>query len=128
MKCALRCKYQIVSTPTPKCRFRNKQDKLGKELYRATYILCRIKDCEFQELNIQPDHVHLVAIVLLKISIYTLTGHLKSRSAFRLYNRFPHIRKKLWKTFLAIGLCCRYGRRIRRYVIHQEKIEQTYEK
>lgn len=50
---------------------------MGKELYRATYILCRIKDCEVQELNIQPDHVHLVAIVLLKISIYTLMGHLK---------------------------------------------------
>ena len=89
-----RCKYHIVWTP--KYRFRILKDKLGKELYRTIYILCGIKDCEVLELNVQPDHVHLVVIIPPKISISTLMGHLKGRSAIRLYNRFPHIRKKLW--------------------------------
>ena len=89
-----RCKYHIVWTP--KYRFRILKDKLGKELYRTIYILCGIKGCEVLELNVQPDHVHLVVIVPPKISISTLMGHLKGRSAIRLYNRFPHIRKKLW--------------------------------
>lgn len=91
-----RCKYHIVWTP--KYRFRILKDKLGKELYRMIYILCGIKDYEVLELNVQPDHVHLVVIIPPKISISTLMGHLKGRSAIRLYNRFPHIRKKLWGT------------------------------
>ncbi|SLY86510.1 IS1004 transposase [Klebsiella pneumoniae] len=89
-----RCKYHIVRTP--KYRFRLLKDKLCKELYRAIYILYGIKDYEVLELNVQPDHVHLVVIVPPKISISTLMGHLKDRSAIRLYNRFPYIRKTLW--------------------------------
>lgn len=69
---------------------------MGKELYRTIFILCGIKDCEALELNVQPDHMHLVVIVLPKISISTLMGQLKDRSAIRLYNRFLHIGKKLW--------------------------------
>ncbi len=48
---------------TPKYRFKILRDKVGKELYRTIYILCNMKDCEVLELNIQPDHVHLVVIV-----------------------------------------------------------------
>ena len=125
-----RCKYHIVWTP--KYPFRILKDKPGKELYRTIYILCGIKDCEVLELNVQPDHVHLVVIVPPKISISTLMGHLKGRSAIRLYNRFPHIRKKLWGNHFwsrgyfvdTVGV---NEEIIRRYVRHQEKTEQTHE-
>ena len=125
-----RCKYHIVWTP--KYRFRILKDKLGKELYRTIYILCGIKDCEVLELNVQPDHAHLVVIIPPKISISTLMGHLKGRSAIRLYNRFPHIRKKLWGNhFWSRGYFVDTVRVneeiIRRYVGHQEKTEQTHE-
>ncbi|EJL6553656.1 IS200/IS605 family transposase, partial [Vibrio cholerae] len=36
------------------------------------------------------------AIIPPKVSISTLMGVLKGRSAIRLFNKFPHIRKKLW--------------------------------
>ena len=59
-------------------------------------------------------------------------GHLKGRSAIRLYNRFPHIRKKLWGNHFwsrgyfvdTVGV---NEEIIRRYVRHQEKMEQTHE-
>lgn len=101
-----RCKYHIVWTP--KYRFRLQKDKLGKELYRTIYILCGIKDCEVLELNVQPDHVHLVVIVPPKISISTLMGHLKGRSAIRLYNP-SHKKEALGQSFLVPWLLCRYG-------------------
>ncbi|NNS04946.1 IS200/IS605 family transposase [Klebsiella michiganensis] len=117
---------------TLKYRFKILSDKLGKELYRIIYILCGIKDCELLELNIQLDHVHLVVIVPPKNSISTLMGHLKGRSAIRLYNRFPHIRKKLWGNHFwsrryfvdTIGV---NEEIIRQYVSHQEKTTQTHE-
>lgn len=64
--------------------------------------------------------------------ISTLMGHLKGRSAIRLYNRFPHIRKKLWGNHFwsrgyfvdTVGV---NEEIIRRYVRHQEKMEQTHE-
>lgn len=67
-----RCKYHIVWTP--KYRFKILKDNVGKELYRSIYILCNMKDFEVLELNVQPDHVHLVVIVPPKMSISTLIG------------------------------------------------------
>ena len=78
-----RCKYHLVWTP--KYRFKILRDKVGKALYRTIYLLCNMKDCAILELNIQPDHVHLVVIVPPKLSISTLMGVLKGRSAIRLY-------------------------------------------
>ncbi|WP_114967335.1 IS200/IS605 family transposase, partial [Vibrio cholerae] len=56
-----RCKYHIVWTP--KFRFKILKGNVAKELNRSIYILCNMKDCEVLELNVQPDHVHLVAII-----------------------------------------------------------------
>ncbi|MDF9345994.1 IS200/IS605 family transposase [Escherichia coli] len=121
-----RCKYHIVWTP--KYRFRILRDKLGKRVVQNHLYTLRNK----RLLNVQPDHVHLVVIVPPKISISTLMGHLKGRSAIRLYNRFPHIRKKLWGNHFwsrgyfvdTVGV---NEEIIRRYVRHQEKMEQTHE-
>ena len=87
-----------------------------------------MKDCEVLELNIQPDHVHLVVIVPPKVSISTLMGILKGRSAIRLFNKFAHIRKKLWGNhFWARYFVDTIGVNeaiIRRYVRHQDKKDQ----
>ncbi len=96
-----RCKYHIVWTP--KYRFKILRNKVGKELYRSIYILCNMKECEVLELNIQYDHVHLVVIVPPKLSISGLMGTLKGRTAIRLFNKFPHIRKKQWGTTFGQG-------------------------
>ncbi len=80
-----RCKYNIVWTP--KFRFKILKGNVAKELNRSIYILCNMKDCEVLELNVQPDHVHLVAIIPPKVSISTLMGVLKGRSAIRLFNK-----------------------------------------
>ena len=126
-----RCKYHIVWTP--KFRFKILKGAIGKELYRTIYILCNIKDCEVLELNVQVDHVHLVVIIPPKLSISTLMGHLKGRSAIKLFNKFPHLRKKLWGNHFwcrgyfvdTIGI---NEQIIRRYVKHQDKTELEVER
>lgn len=125
-----RCKYHIVWTP--KYRYKILKDKVGKELYRSIYILCSMKDCEFLELNVQLDHVHLVVIVLPKLSVSSLLGVLKGRTAILLFNRFPHIRKKLWGNhFWARGYFVDTvgvnEEVIRRYVRHQDRQDIEYE-
>ncbi|WP_064607624.1 IS200/IS605 family transposase [Photobacterium sp. J15] len=120
------CKYHIVWTP--KYRFKILKRNVGKELYRSIYILCNMKDCEVLELNIQPDHVHLVTIIPPKVSISTLMGVLKGRTAILLFYKFPHISKKLWGNhFCARGYFIDSvgvnEEIIRRYVRHQDKQE-----
>lgn len=105
---------------------------LGEELYRSIYILCNMKGCEVLELNVQIDHVHLVVIIPLKLSVSTLMGVLKGRSAIRLFNKFPHVRKKLWgNSFWARGYFVDTvgvnEEIIRRYVRHQDKQDQEHE-
>jgi putative transposase len=50
--------------------------------------------CEVVELNVQIDHVHLLIKVPPKLSISDLIGVLKGRTAIRLFNVFPQMRKK----------------------------------
>ncbi|HBM0952749.1 TPA: IS200/IS605 family transposase, partial [Enterobacter kobei] len=76
-------------------------------------------------------HVNIVVIVPPKLSISRLMGHLKGRSAIRLYNRFPHIMKKLCGNHFGshdyfvdkVGV---NEEVIRRYVQHQENMGQTH--
>ncbi len=93
-----RCKYHI--TWTPKYRFKNLKRNLGKELYRSIYILCNMKDCAVLEINIQLDHVHIVALIPPKVLILTLMGVLKGLIPIWLFYKFLHIRKKLWEIIL----------------------------
>lgn len=125
-----RCKYHLIWTP--EYRYKVLTGAVGKELYRSVYILCNMKDCEVLELNVQPDHVHLVVMIPPKLSISTLMVVLKGRTAIRLYNKFPHIRKKLWGNhFWARGYFADTvgvnEEIIRRYVRHQDKKDQEYE-
>ncbi len=64
-------RYQYHIVWTPKFRFKILKGNEAKELTRSIYILCNMKDCEVLELNVQPDHVHLVAIIPPQVSIST---------------------------------------------------------
>lgn len=91
-----------------------------------------MKDCEALELNVQPDHVHLVVIVPPKLSVSSLLGILKGRTAIRLFNKFPHIRKKLlgnhfWARGYFVDTVGVNEEVIRRYVRHQDKQDIEYE-
>ncbi|WP_072065788.1 IS200/IS605 family transposase [Brenneria goodwinii] len=49
-------------------------------------------------LNVQIDHVHLLVRISTKLSVSEIMGHLKGRTAIRLFSRFSYLRKhKLWK-------------------------------
>ncbi len=53
-----------------------------------------MKGSEVLELNVQPEHVHFVAMIPLQLLISTQMGVLKGCSAIRRDNRLLPIRKK----------------------------------
>lgn len=121
------CQYHLVWTP--KCRIRILKNTVGKEVYKQIRILSEQLEIEIVELNVQIDHVHLLVKIPPKLSVSEVMGHLKGRTAIRLFNKFPYLRKKkLWGDhFWAKGYCVDTvgvnAEMIRRYVKYQEKHE-----
>jgi putative transposase len=96
-------------------------------------VFCGQAGSEVVELNVQPDHVHLIAMVPPKVSISDLMGALKGRSAIRVFKQFPHLKKKpywgnhFWARGYYVDTVGVDAEMIRKYVRYQEKKEQRAE-
>ena len=113
----------------PKYRFRILKNEVKTEVEEVIKMYSEQLGCKIEELNVQEDHVHLVAMVSPKVSISKYVGTLKGRSAIRLFSRIPKLRKTYWGNhFWARGYCCdTLGldlEKIRKYVQYQEKVEK----
>ena len=86
------CQYHLVWVP--KYRFRMLQGPIGREVQRCVMTFCQQLGCQIVEMNVQVDHVHLLVKVPPRVSIPELMGVLKGRTAIRLFNEFPSLRKK----------------------------------
>jgi len=125
------CQYHVVWVP--KYRYRVLQGPVGQEVYNCIQVFLGHLACEAIELNLQRDHVHLVAMVPPKVSISNLMGALKGRTAIRVFKQFPYLKKKpYWGNhFWARGYCVDTigldAELIRKYVKYQEDRERREE-
>ena len=119
------CQYHIVFVP--KYRYRILTGDIGKFVYKSIYAHVERSGCETVELNVQPDHVHLLVKVPPKISISTLMGKVKGKTAIQAFQEFPYLRtKRYWGNhFWSAGYCVDTvgmdAEMIRKYVRYQEK-------
>jgi putative transposase len=90
--------------------------------------------CEVTEINVQPDHVHLLAMVPPKLSISDYMGTIKGRTAIRVFNKYRHLKQKpYWgNRFWSRGYCVDTvgldAEMIERYVKYQHVKEQRLKK
>ena len=123
--------YHIVWTP--KYRYKILKDNLKEFLDGQLRSLCEWKKVEILELNIQPDHVHIVVYVPPKLSISQLMGILKGKTAIKIFKSFPGLKKKpYWGNhFWSRGYCSSTvgldEEKIRKYVKYQEQQEKLSE-
>ena len=64
------CQYHIVWVP--KYRFRVLTGAIGEAAQTGIHAVCGFSGCEVVELNVQPDHVHLVVMIPPKVAISVL--------------------------------------------------------
>ena len=89
------CKYHVVFCP--KYRYKILQDGVAQYVRQQIYLLGNQKDdVEIMEVNVQSDHVHLVATIPPKYAVSQFMGFLKGKLALRLFDRYPLLRKKYW--------------------------------
>lgn len=122
------CQYHLVWVP--KYRYRVLTGVVGTEVHNCIRLFCGQMGCEIVELNVQPDHVHLLVMVPPKVSISDCVGTLKGRTAIRVFKQFPYLKRRpYWGNhFWAPGYCVDTvgldEEMIRKYVKHQERKER----
>lgn len=125
------CHYHLVWVP--KYRFRILTGNVAAEVDRCIRAFSEQQHAEVRELNVQIDHVHLLALVPPKVSISSFVGTLKGRTAIRVFNKFRELKRKpYWGNhFWAKGYCVDTvgldEEKIRKYVRYQEKREKLAE-
>ena len=125
------CQYHVVWVP--KYRYRILTGGVGKAVFECIQMYSKRLSCQVIELNVQPDHVHLLIKVPPKQSISDLMGTLKGRSAIRVFKQFPDLKKRpYWGNhFWARGYCVDTvglnADMIRKYVRYQERLEKQHE-
>jgi len=122
------CQYHFVWVP--KYRYRILNGPVSQEVEQCIRSFSERLGAEVVELNIQPDHVHLLAMVPPKVSISEFMGTLKGRTAIRVFNKFRHLKQKpYWGNhFWARGYCVDTvgldAEKVRTYVKYQENHEK----
>ena len=125
------CQYHIVWVP--KYRFRVLSGPVARGVYECIQVFCGRLGSEVIELNVQPDHVHLLVMNPPKVSLSTLMGTLKGRTAIRVFKKFPYLKERpYWGNhFWAQGYCVDTvgldSDMIRKYVQYQERKEKELE-
>ena len=85
------CKYHVVWCP--KYRFRILRGKIGNSVRDIIRQLCKWRNIEILEGNIQIDHIHLVLSIPPRYSVSEAVGFLKGKSAIKIFD-FNHELKK----------------------------------
>ena len=122
------CTYHIVFCP--KYRYKILVGRTEVFVRNQLYKLIGQKDqIQVEEVNIQPDHVHLILSVPPKYSISEVMGYLKGKLALRLFESQKELTKKYWGQHLwSKGYCVSTvgldEEKIRKYVKWQQVQEQ----
>jgi putative transposase len=124
------CQYHIVWVP--KYRYRVLTGAIKESCEASIHAICGFSSCEVVELNVQPEHVHLIVMVPPKLAISTLMGRLKGQSSMRISGSSASSKHRiLGQSFLVQGYCVDTvgldADMIRKYVRYQEKKEQLME-
>jgi putative transposase len=126
------CQYHLLWTP--KYRYRILTGELGQDVDSCVRAFSERSGSEVVELNVQIDHVHLIAMVPPKISISDYMGIIKGRTAIRILNKYKELRQKpywgnhFWSRGYCVDTVGLDSKKIRKYVKYQEAKERKAEK
>ena len=127
-----KCEYHVVFTP--KYRFRILSGTIKLQVEQDIRAISQWKDVEVEELNVQPDHVHLVCSIPPKYSVSEILGMVKGKIAMRIFKSYPELKRNpywgnhFWARGYFISTIGLDSEMIKRYVKHQEQEEKKEER
>lgn len=87
------CKYHVVWCP----KYRRKVliDDVANSLKEMIVEICNINQAELIELEIMPDHIHLLVDVDPQFGIHKLVKLIKGRTSRELRDKYPFLKTKI---------------------------------
>ena len=85
-------------------------------------------------MNVQVDHVHLLALIPPKVSVSDFVGAVKGRTAIRILNKYKKLKQKpywgnhFWTRGYCVDTVGLDAEMIQKYVKHQQAKEQRIDK
>ncbi len=126
------CQYHIVWVP--KYRYRVLTGTIGREVETCIHVFTEQQGCEVVELNVQVDHVHLLAMIPPKVSVSGFVGTVKGRTAIRVLSKFRKLKEKpywgnhFWSRGYCVDTVGLDTEMISKYIRYQEQKERASEK
>jgi len=106
------------------------KDEVRREVEQCIRMFTERQGAIVVELNVVSDHVHLLVKIPPKVSVSNFVGQVKGRTAIRVFQKFPNLKKKpYWGNhFWAQGYCVDTvgvnAEMIQKYVKYQENNEK----
>lgn len=121
------CKYHIVLVPKYRYKIFTRQIRESvREEIRKLRVWMRI---EIIEGHVCADHIHICVSIPPKYSISEIVGTLKGKTAIRMFNRFPELRKRYWGSHFwsrgyFVNTVGKNEKMIREYIKNQDKLDR----
>jgi len=126
-----KCEYHIVFVP--KYRYRILNGLVKTLVEHDISMISQWKEVEVQELNVLPNHIHLLCSIPPKVSISDYMGILKGKLAIKLFKSYPELKKKpywgnhFWSKGYFVSTVGLDAEMIKRYVKYQEDEDRKEE-
>jgi putative transposase len=121
------CKYHIIFIP----KFRRKRlfGVLRKEIGSVFRRLAEQKGCSIEEGHVMSDHVHMLISIPPKLSVSSVIGYIKGKSAIHVARHFlkrerNYAGQRLWARGFFVDTVGRDTETIRKYIRDQEQEDQ----
>ena len=125
------CKYHIVFTP--KYRRKAIYGELRKDIREYIRTLCKYKGVEIIEGHMMMDHVHLLLSIPPKMSVSSLMGYLKGKSALMIFDNHANLKykygnRKFWAEGYYVSTVGLNESTIKKYIAEQDKHDIALDK
>ena len=125
------CKYHIVFTP--KYRRKAIYGELRKDIREYIRTLCKYKGVEIIEGHMMMDHVHLLLSIPPKMSVSSLMGYLKGKSALMIFDNHANLKykygnRKFWTEGYYVSTVGLNESTIKKYIAEQDKHDIALDK
>ena len=125
------CRYHVVFCS--KYRRKLLADGVDIRLKELTAQVCEKENIELLEMEVMPDHVHLLLSIPPKYCVFSFMGYLKGKSAMMIFEKHGNLKYKFgnrhfWATGYYVSTVGLNEATIKKYIREQEKQDMLEDK
>ena len=116
----------------PKYRRKLIYGQLKRDIANILSMLCKRKGVKIVEVEVCPDHIHMLVEILPSISVSSFVGYLKGKSTLMIFERHANLKYKygnrhFWCRGYYVDTVGKNAKKIQEYIQNQLKEDLEYD-